>query len=403
MNDTAESRRYTTVAIVLHWLIAAVILTLIFAGWYMSDLPDGAPTQQFLYQLHKSFGICVLLLTLARIAWRMMNRPPPLPADMDKREKLASHAIHMAFYALMIIMPLTGWLYASTAYEFQVPTVLFGIISWPHLPFVDGLKNEAGHGAVEFLHSKAAWIMLGLLALHVIGAIKHELSAEEGVLKRMVPGLFGKAGAPVAGRGAIFAVGAPVALFLLVASGPILGGVLSPGGGIDKTQSGASWAIDYAASEIRFSGVHDGDDFSGTFSDWAAQIEFDANALSVSKVDVQVDLASARTGTKLYDDSLAAAEWFNIGDFPVAAITLSNMREVAAGAYEADMSLSLKGNNHSAVFEFELNPDEVPAVMSGQVVLRRDALDLGQQSDPGADWVDNDVQVDVKVVATRAN
>ena len=158
MTAPAASSRYTAVAVALHWVIALAIISLVPMGWYMGDLPDGAPGQEMLYQLHKSIGVTVLILTIARIGWRIANPPPPLPADMAPLEKTASHLVHMVFYALMLLMPLSGWVYVSSSYEFQVPTVLFGLISWPHLPFMDALKNETGHGAAEFIHSKLAWV-----------------------------------------------------------------------------------------------------------------------------------------------------------------------------------------------------------------------------------------------------
>jgi cytochrome b561 len=89
-------------------------------------------------------------------------------------------------------------MYSSVSVKLDVPTVLYGVVSWPDMPFVEGLKTEAASGVVNFIHSKLAWVALGLLGLHVAGAVKHEISAEEGVLKRMVPGLFGKADAPQA-------------------------------------------------------------------------------------------------------------------------------------------------------------------------------------------------------------
>ena len=80
---SAQSERYASVAITLHWLIAIALVGMIFGGWYMTDLPDGAPGQYFLYQMHKSVGITILLLTVARIIWRVMNPPPSLPDDMN--------------------------------------------------------------------------------------------------------------------------------------------------------------------------------------------------------------------------------------------------------------------------------------------------------------------------------
>jgi len=101
---------YTAVAITLHWIIAFSIVGLILVGWQMTDMPLGAPGQEQLYQMHKSFGITVLLLTVARIVWRVLNPPPPLPEGMTAWERTLANGTHVGIYALMLAMPLTGWL-----------------------------------------------------------------------------------------------------------------------------------------------------------------------------------------------------------------------------------------------------------------------------------------------------
>ena len=110
-----ETSRYTIVAITLHWVMAALLLFMIWLGWNMDD-------NEVRFQLHKSIGILLLFLTLVRVIWRVMNPPPPLPEEMPAHEKLASHLVHMAFYGLMIILPLAGWMLVSTS-KFKVPTV----------------------------------------------------------------------------------------------------------------------------------------------------------------------------------------------------------------------------------------------------------------------------------------
>ena len=234
-----RTERYTIVAMSLHWVIALAIIAMIFGGWYMTDLPDGAPGQYLLYQMHRSVGITILLLTVGRVIWRIMNPPPALPEEMNKLEKTASHLVHLGFYGIMIALPLTGWLYSSVSVKLDVPTVLYGVVSWPDLPFTDGLKTEAASGAVNSAHGALAWLTLGLLALHVAGALKHELSAEEGVLKRMIPRLFGQAAAPsLPARGATTAFGAALALLLLVSGAPVLAKALSFG---ERAQAGADF------------------------------------------------------------------------------------------------------------------------------------------------------------------
>lgn len=398
-----RSPRYTSVAITLHWLIAIAIVGMILGGWYMGDLPDGAPGQYVLYQTHKSIGITILLLTVARIAWRMMNPPPPLPDDMNGMEKTASHLVHLGFYGLMIAMPLTGWLYSSVSIKLDVPTVLYGIVSWPDVPFVDGLKTETGSGIVNFIHSKLAWVALGLLALHVAGALKHEFSAEDGVLKRMIPGLLGKTAPPQApGRGAAKAFGASIALFAVIAGTPVLAGLIGGGG---KATTDASftpnWIVNYDASSITFSGTHDGNPYSGSFGDWDAAIDFDAEVPTAARAEISVSMGSASASQKLYTDSLKSTEWFNVADFPTASVAVASIEPVENG-FTAIASLTLKEITVDTPFEFTVEFNADKAVMTGHAVFQRAPLNLGQSSDPGADWVAENVRVDVVVEASRA-
>jgi cytochrome b561 len=403
-HTAGNSERYTTVAITLHWVIAAAIIGMIAGGWYMGDLPDGAPGQYFLYQTHKSIGITILLLTIARIIWRIMNPPPPADPHMKPLEKTASHLVHLGFYGLMTALPLTGWLYSSVSIKLDVPTVLYGLVSWPDVPFVQGLKTETGSGIVNFIHSKLAWVTLGLLALHVAGAIKHEISAEEGVLKRMIPGLFGKAAKPAApSRGAIIAFGSALGVFALIAGGPVLASAAS-GNVAASTQADftPNWTVDYDASTITFSGTHDGNEFSGTFGNWDAAIDFDPASPETSRAQVTVTTGSATASQKLYTDSLKSPEWFNIAAFPTAEVVISDIAGVGTNGYTSTATLTLKNISVATEFQFVVNIEGNTATMTGQTTYQRTPLDLGQASDPTADWVSEEITVDVTVVATRS-
>ena len=403
---SASSERYTSVAITLHWVIAIAIVGMILGGWYMGDLPDGAPGQYFLYQMHKSIGITILMLTVARIIWRVMNRPPPLPEEMKGLEKTASHLVHLGFYGLMIALPLTGWLYSSVSVKLDVPTVLYGIISWPDVPFVESLKTEAASGTVNFIHSKLAWIVLALLGLHVAGAVKHELSAENGVLKRMIPGLFGKAEKPaVPGRGAITAFGSALAVLVIVAgASPVLS--LLSGGGQAVSADAAfepNWTVNSDASSIQFSGTHDGNPYSGSFSNWDAAIQFDPENPGNGEVRVTVSTTGVEASQKLYSDSLPSPEWFNTAAFPTASVEIIDIAATDRDRFTSTARLTLKDLTVDAAFPFSLEIDGDVARMTGQAVFQRKALDLGQSSDPNADWVAEDVTVDVIVEATRGS
>ena len=107
------ARRYSLVAIVLHWTIAAAILIQLMLGLRMHGAHS--PQTFAVFQLHKSVGITIMALSLLRLGWRLANPPPPLPAGMAGWEKALARISHAGFYLVMIGMPLTGWLMVSTS------------------------------------------------------------------------------------------------------------------------------------------------------------------------------------------------------------------------------------------------------------------------------------------------
>jgi cytochrome b561 len=183
------SGRYPTIAILLHWLIAAAIIGQIVLAGRMEG--PRTPTSFAVTQLHKSIGITILLLSLARLAWRLTNPPPPLPLTMARWERVLAQVTHVGFYVIMIGMPLTGWIMVSASRS-PTPILLYGAVPWPHLPGLGGLAPAARklwHDVGENGHGLLAKLIYVLLALHVAGALKHQLfSRDEPVLSRMAPG-----------------------------------------------------------------------------------------------------------------------------------------------------------------------------------------------------------------------
>ena len=184
---TARPRRYTTVAIVLHWLIGGAILFMLGLGLAMTQLTLNPATLFGMYQLHKSVGITILLLVAVRVAWRLSHPPPPLPASLPKLERRAAHAAHLALYAFMLAMPLTGWAMVSAS-VYNIPTVLFGVVPWPHLPVLPTLANKAAvEGALKTVHALIGFTLIAFVALHVAAALRHQLAKHDAVLWRILP------------------------------------------------------------------------------------------------------------------------------------------------------------------------------------------------------------------------
>ena len=183
--------RYTMVAILLHWLIAAGIFSLIVIGLIMTQLSSQISQMEVfkLYQLHKSIGITVLLLVVLRVLWRFTHRPPPLPQEMPAIEKGAAHGLHWLLYLLMIGLPLTGWAVVSSS-PFNLPTVLYNLVPWPDLPILPGLANKAAISQVlAWVHAYGAWILIAVLAIHIGAGLRHHFIKRDPILGRMIPGL----------------------------------------------------------------------------------------------------------------------------------------------------------------------------------------------------------------------
>jgi cytochrome b561 len=174
---------YSRTAIILHWLIALLIIGQLAGGLFMENLPPTSFKFE-LYQWHKSFGIMILLLSFARLGWRFTRKPPALPDGMKAWEKLAARGTHIGFYVLMIGVPLSGWAMVSAS-VYDIDTVLFKLIPWPHIP---GIPQEAGlEDTLKFAHEILAKAVIVLLLLHVGAALKHHLVKKDDVLTRMIP------------------------------------------------------------------------------------------------------------------------------------------------------------------------------------------------------------------------
>jgi cytochrome b561 len=130
---------------------------------------------------HKAIGITVLALTVLRVAWRLVHRPPPLPAFTPAWERGVAHATHWTLYVLLLVMPLSGWAMVSGP-EGRRPLTWLGVADLPYLP-VSGATAGAGHEAHELL----GWLMLALVVLHVAAALRHHLILRDSILLRMLP------------------------------------------------------------------------------------------------------------------------------------------------------------------------------------------------------------------------
>ena len=168
--------RYTSVARALHWIIAILILGNLFRGF----AHDALPKDWVVMPVHKSIGLTVLALTLLRIVWRLTHRAPPLPAAMPAWEKGAAHATHVLFYALMLVLPLSGWIMSSAGNR---PLNWFFLFDVPKFAVA---KGDAIVGLSRGAHELLPWLWVALIVLHVGAALRHHFLLKDDVLRRML-------------------------------------------------------------------------------------------------------------------------------------------------------------------------------------------------------------------------
>ncbi len=172
--------RYGALAQLFHWVTVALVIALIVIAAYMTDLPLG-PEKLKVYNLHKSLGVTVLLLTGLRLVWRRISPPPPLPPGMIAWERLAAKTSHLLLYLLLFAQPIIGILHSWAA---NFPVVIYGWLTLPNLTGPDpGLKEF-----LEQTHNFLGWSLCGLFLVHAGAALRHHFQLKDDVLRRMLPG-----------------------------------------------------------------------------------------------------------------------------------------------------------------------------------------------------------------------
>lgn len=180
MTDTA--RRYSIGAMIFHWVIAIAVIV----NWRIAENAEHAemPEKAAIFADHKALGILILMLTVGRLLWRWTHPVPPLPSDLAKWEATLARAVHIIFYVLLIGLPLGGWVANSLAGR---EIDMFGLFTIPPLPVGD--DPEAAK-TIFGLHATGGSVFIYLIALHILGALKHTFFDKSGGIFRMLP--FGK-------------------------------------------------------------------------------------------------------------------------------------------------------------------------------------------------------------------
>lgn len=422
-SDARRSGHYSQVAIAFHWAIALCIAGQIALGWRLHDI--AGPAKFAAYQLHKSIGLTILVLSLGRLAWRLLN-PPPRAIPLPRWQAVASTAVHTGLYAIMIGLPLTGWLMVSTS-RIVVPTRVFGILPWPAIPGASSLDPAArqtwnavgGQG-----HVVLVWTTVALLALHIGAVVKHQLIDRDMVFARMAPGArpgardwrfwtiaalalaafvtgrayFGRTPEREAPRAA--PPTAPLAAAPVVTPAPAIQPAAPPTATQKTDVPAAPRAWTVGSGTLGFATDWSGDPVTGSFAKWTADIAFSPDALDRSAITVRIDLASVSTGDAQRDGALPAADWFDVASHRYAVFRSRRIRKVGGDAYAADGTLDLRGVARATVLPFTVRITGDRATARGTLKVDRTAFGVGQGEWAATDQIPADVRVSFSLAAT---
>lgn len=390
--------RYSLGAIVLHWLIAAALaFQIVFAD--SLEGPRG-PDLFARFQLHKSVGITILLLSVLRVGWRFMA-PRPAHVAGPKWAMTLSSLVHFGFYVVMIGAPLTGWILVSTS-EIKVDTLLFGSIPWPHLPVPQWLGEPS-----EEIHEILPKVAIALFVLHVAGALRHQYLLGTPILARMLPGGRGKAigavalaaaimiGAVVLGKIADPRGSVPAKAAAAAAPATATAPLSAPGPATGPAPTEEPQAAEEASAEpeapaaprkwvlapggrLGFTAQWNGEPVNGSFTTWSATILFSPDALEASKVDVSIDLASVDTGDGQRDGTLTGSDFFDTARFARASYRATSFKALGGDRYRADGTLSLRGASKPLPLSFTLTIKGDEARARGTATIDRTRFGVGQ-------------------------
>ena len=179
-----SDKKYTHVAIWLHWIIGLAFVLMLASGFAMKylDMPQSLKFNMF--QWHKSLGVIMLWAVALRIVWRLFHKPPSLPDSFARIDLISAKLGHLGLYALMISMPASGWIMVSSS-PIGLPTYIFNLFEWPHIPGLEGNKSISNLSKLS--HEIMAWALLIFVILHIAAVIKHAVIDKVNLLPRMMP------------------------------------------------------------------------------------------------------------------------------------------------------------------------------------------------------------------------
>lgn len=387
---------FGSVARILHWLTALVILAAIPLGIIANDMAhdtaEALAAKAQLFSIHKTLGVAAFLIAVLRILWAI-SQPRPVALHPERKlETYVAETVHWSLYLSLVVVPLSGWIHHAAVTGFAPILWPFGQ-GLPFVPTSEALAKTAG--TVHWVFTK---VMVASILLHIAGALKHHIIDRDATLRRMLRGE--PAGMASAGHKgslafvaalAIFAAGAGVTVLLLPKSTESI--TVAP----QSTEAaGGNWQV--TAGTLTFGVKQMGAEVEGSFANWKAEITFDETITEgpQGKVKVQIDTTSLTIGS--VTDQAKSADFFDVAMAPTALFEADILP--AAAGHEAKGTLTLRGVTKDVTLPFTLTITGDEAVIAGTTTLDRRDFGMGT-SYPDEESVGFGVEVRVNLTAVR--
>ncbi|MEO0945615.1 MAG: cytochrome b/b6 domain-containing protein [Pseudomonadota bacterium] len=370
LTDTATS--FGTISKTIHWLTVLLVFSLFALGVFMTKMLDsGWEIEQvfFVFSLHKTLGMAVLVLAVLRVLWRLLQ-PQPHPIESHaKAEVMAAKTVHWLLYALIFLMPITGWLHHS-ATSGLAP--IWG--PFPRLGFVP--QVEYWEKFLGWTHYATAWLMGGIVMMHVAGALKHAVIDRDGTLRRMLPGRGGVIATQTEPKTRLPLGLASVTLAALLAVIVVLRPVAAPE--VESQEVAAStgfgdWAVQYENSLLEIEVIQNGTPTKGAFASWSAEIFHDPEFPEIAQVSIDIAIPSLTLGS--VTTQALGADFLDSASFPTARFTGEGFIPRDDGMFDLNGTLELAGVEQPLTLTFALDIDGEKALAEGTATILR--LDHG--------------------------
>lgn len=355
--------RWGSVAKFFHWAIVLLVVTQFFLALIAEGLPVGLQKLAVLAR-HKSVGITILVLATLRLLWRAANRTPEMPATMAVWEKTAARGAHALLYALLLAVPLAGWIMSSAK---NFPVSWFGFFQLPDLVAPSETTFDIAHDAHEILA-----ITLGVVAtLHLLAALKHHFFNRDVVLKRMLP--FARL---------------PAVLAALL--------IMGPGAGEAFAAAPGTLAGSDTTGSLQFRFTQAGAATTGAFDKFTVTLML-AEDGTPTRLAVAIDASSLDTKDKDRDSALRTADLFDVKRFPQAHFAATRFKRIAHDRFEASGKLTIRDITREVTLPFTLTAhaggNTPGSVIAGELAINRLDYGVGQGEWRSTEMVGNVVTV----------